>query len=218
MRCIVTGKVPTIYLKVFVLSVLLERTTMFVYKLPIRLLLKYWRISDVFHASLISDFFGWDRCTFKPPAAVQPSRHSAVLQVSFQFAFSSSVVVTLSSFTCREQCNCSATHVVPKITRRYGYCEFGWKSPHVMVRVSFLFPCWCLDIVKIDKIPLIYSFQISIWGAWCIVWGGWAHQIPPVATGLAVCETWKSIAVPRSIWLPNNCRKVFAHFGQGWLM
>jgi len=44
--------------------------------------------------------------------------------------------------------------------------------------------------------------------------GGLSPPNPPVATGLAVCETWKSIAVPRSIWLPNNCRKAFAHFGQ----
>ena len=34
----------------------------------------------------------------------------------------------------------------------------------------------------------------------------------------AVCEIWKSIAVPRSNWLPNNCRKAFAHFGQVYLM
>ena len=40
----------------------------------------------------------------------------------------------------------------------------GWKSLDVMVRVSFLFPSWCLDIVKIDKTPLIYSFNISICG------------------------------------------------------
>jgi len=66
-----------------------------------------------------------------------------------------------------------------------------WKSPDVMVSVNsgenhptlwlewvFLFPCWCLDIVKIDKTPLIYNFQIPIWGAWCIVWVGLAHQIP----------------------------------------
>jgi len=87
----------------------------------------------------------------------------------------------------------------------------------VMVRVSFLFPCWCLDIVKIDKTALIYSFHISIWGAWSIVWR-LSPPNPPVATGLAVCETWKSIAVARSIWVPNNCRKAFAHFGQVYLM
>ena len=93
----------------------------------------------------------------------------------------------------------SGDHVVPT-----------WKSPDVVVIVSFLFPCWCLDIVKIDKTPLIYSFRTSIWGL--------SPPNPPEATGLAVRETWKSIAVPRSIWLPNNCRKVFAHCGQGWLM
>ena len=32
-----------------------------------------------------------------------------------------------------------------------------------MVRLSFLFPCCCLDIVKTDKTPLTYSFHISIW-------------------------------------------------------
>ena len=57
-RCIVTGKVPTIYLKVPAFPVLLGRTTMLVYKLPIRLLLKFWLIADVPHASLFSDFFG----------------------------------------------------------------------------------------------------------------------------------------------------------------
>ena len=148
-----------------------------------------------------------------------------------------------------------------------------------MARVSFLFLCWCLDIVKVDKTPLIYCFHISIWevgalfwglsppnppcgdgnggcmvprwkspdvmvrvsfvsllmpwhcknrqnptfifqfgGAWCIVLGDGAHEITPLATGLAVCETWKSIALPRSSWLPNNCRKAFACFGQVYLM
>ena len=48
----------------------------------------------------------------------------------------------------------SGGHVVPR-----------WKSPDVMVRVSFLFPCWCLDIVKIDKTVLIYRLHISIWGS-----------------------------------------------------
>ena len=96
--------------------------------------------------------------------------------------------------------------------------RLGWTSPGIMVRVSFLFPCWCLDIAKIDNTPLTYSFHISIWGAWCIVWGDVAHEITPVATGLAVCETWKSIAVPRSSWLPKNCRKAFACFGQVYLM
>ena len=42
--------------------------------------------------------------------------------------------------------------------------RLGWTSPGVMVRVGFLFPCWCLDIAKIDKPPLTYSFHISIWG------------------------------------------------------
>jgi len=88
--------------------------------------------------------------------------------------------------------------------------NFGWKSPDVVVCVSFV-------KVKIDNTPLTYSFHISIREALCIVWVGLAHQIPPVVTGLAVCETWMSIA-PRSIWLPNNCRKAFAHFGQVYLM
>jgi len=39
------------------------------------------------------------------------------------------------------------------------------------------------------------------------------------ATAVAVIYvTAPTIAVPRSIWLPNNFRKVFAHFGQSWLM
>ena len=38
---------------------LLGDNTMFVCELPIRLLLKIWRVYDVFHASLTSDFFGW---------------------------------------------------------------------------------------------------------------------------------------------------------------
>ena len=52
-----------------------------------------------------------------------------------------------------------------KITPRYGKSEFF---------VSLL----SLDIVKIDKTPLIYSFHISIWRAWSIVWGGLACQNP----------------------------------------
>jgi len=40
---------------------------------------------------------------------------------------------------------------------------------------------------------MVFIFQCG--GAWCIVWGDLAHQIPPVATGLAVCETWKAISV-----------------------
>ena len=71
-----------------------------------------------------------------------------------------------------------------------------WKSPDVMVRVSFWFPCWCLDIVQIDKNPLICSFHISIWGSLVHFWVGLAHLIPLAATGLAVCET---IAVLQSI-------------------
>jgi len=101
----------------------------------------------------------------------------------------------------------SGGHVVPR-----------WWSAQVMVRVSFLFPCCCLRIVKIGRTALIYSFRISIWGGLEHYLGDLAHQIPPVATGLAICETWKSIAVPRSIWLPNNCRKAFAHFGHVYLM
>jgi len=101
----------------------------------------------------------------------------------------------------------SGGHVVP-----------SWKSPDVMVKLSSLFPCWCLDIVQIDKTALIYSFHISKLGGLEHCLGALAHQISPVAKGLAVCETWKSIAVPRSIWLPNNCRTVFAHFRQVYLM
>ena len=96
----------------------------------------------------------------------------------------------------------SSGHVVP-----------GWNSPDVMVRLRFLFPCWCLDIVKIDKTAHIYSFHTWIWGSLDHCLGGLAQQIFPVTTGLAACETSKSIAVSRSIWLSNNCRKAFAHFG-----
>jgi len=67
----------------------------------------------------------------------------------------------------------SGGHMVPR-----------WKSPDVMVSVSsgeshptlwlvsFLFPSWCLDIAKIDKTPLIYSFHISIWGDLYFQFGG----------------------------------------------
>jgi len=133
-RCIVTGKVPTIYLKVFVLSVLLGRTTMFVYKLPIRLLLKYWRISDVFHASLIS------LVETAAPSSLQQLSSPAAIQQSFRqppICLSSSVVVTLSSFTCREQCNCSATLVCAKWPsgvleshRKIG--KLGWSSSYTI--------------------------------------------------------------------------------------
>jgi len=95
--------------------------------------------------------------------------------------------------------------------------SLGWISPDVMVRVSCLFPRWYLDIVQINKTPLIYSFHISIWGGLVHCLGGLANQIPPVATELAVCETWKPIGVPRSIWLLNNCT-AFAHFGLVYLM
>jgi len=60
---------------------------MLVYKLPIRLLSKFWLIADVPHASLFSDFPGWDRRASNPPAAVQPSRHSAVLQLASNLPF-----------------------------------------------------------------------------------------------------------------------------------
>ena len=89
-----------------------------------------------------------------------------------------------------------------------------WKSPDVMVRVSFvslLMPWHC----KNRQNP---TFIFQFGGAWCIVLGDGAHEITPLATGLAVCETWKSIALPRSSWLPNNCRKAFACFGQVYLM
>ena len=54
--------------------------------------------------------------------------------------------------------------------------SLGWKSPDVMVRATFLSPCWCLDLVKIDKTPLIYSFHISIWRVL-------SHQIAPCGNG-----------------------------------
>jgi len=97
----------------------------------------------------------------------------------------------------------SGGHVVPR-----------WISPEVMVRVSFLLPCWCLDIVKIYKTALIMVFMFQFGGAWSIVWERLAHEITPVVRGQVVCETWMSIVVPRSIWLPNNCRKAFAHIGK----
>ena len=40
----------------------------------------------------------------------------------------------------------------------------------------------------------------------------------PITWSSAVCETWKSIAVPRSNWLPNICPKAFTYFGQVYLM
>ena len=52
-------EVPVKYLKVFTFPVLLGNTTMFVCKLPIRLLLTVGRVHYVFHASLISDFLVW---------------------------------------------------------------------------------------------------------------------------------------------------------------
>ena len=53
-----------------------------------------------------------------------------------------------------------------------------WKSPDVMVRVSFLFPCRWLEIVKIYKTALIYVFHVSIWGAWSIVCGAQPTKSP----------------------------------------
>ena len=42
-----------------------------------------------------------------------------------------------------------------------------------------------LDTVKTDKTPLIYRVSyFNLGGAWCIFWGGLAHQSPYVATGL----------------------------------
>jgi len=118
-----------------------------------------------------------------------------------------------------------------KLTTRYGWLWVGWKSPDIMASVSsgenhrtlwlewvFGFPINALTLYKLTKLHWFIVFVFQFGGAWCIVWVGLDHQIPPVATGLAVCETWKSIAVPRSIWLLNNCRKAFAHFGQVYLM
>jgi len=77
----------------------------------------------------------------------------------------------------------------------------------------FGFPVNALTFYKLTKLHQFIVFVFQFEGAWCIVWVSL-----PVATGLAVRETWKSMVMPRSIWLPNNCRKAFAHFGQGWLM
>jgi len=49
-------KVPKKHLKVFTFPVLLKNTTMFVCKLPIRLLLQVGRVHYVIHAWLTSDF------------------------------------------------------------------------------------------------------------------------------------------------------------------
>jgi len=57
-RCIVTGKAPKIYPKVPAPPVFLGGSILLVYKLPIRLLSKFWLIADVPHASLFSNFFG----------------------------------------------------------------------------------------------------------------------------------------------------------------
>jgi len=58
-QALVCREIPRKYLEVFALPVLLGDNTMFVCRYPVRLLLKFWCISDVFHASLISGFFGW---------------------------------------------------------------------------------------------------------------------------------------------------------------
>jgi len=94
----------------------------------------------------------------------------------------------------------------------------GENHPTLWLDWLFCFPVDALTLYKFTKLHLFIVFMFQFRGVWSIVWGGLAHQIPPVATGLVLCETWKSIAVPRSIWLPNNCRKAFAHFGQVYLM
>jgi len=93
----------------------------------------------------------------------------------------------------------------------------GWKLPHVMVRVSFCFPVDALTCKNWQN-STNYSFHISIWGDLEHFLGRLSMTKTPVATELAVCETWKSIAVSRSTWLPSNCRKAFAHFGQVYLV
>jgi len=104
------------------------------------------------------------------------------------------------------------------VSKHFVECRMQNRHQKVFSRGA-LHLCRGLGIVKIGKIPLIYSvsyFNLGLLGA---LFGGLvAHQSPPVATGLAVCETWKSVVVPRSNWLPNNCRKAFAHFGQVDLM
>jgi len=102
----------------------------------------------------------------------------------------------------------------PVISRSGGHVVPRWKPPDVMVRVSFLFPCWCLDIVKIDK-TAVFIFQLG--GGLAALFGGLNPPNPPCGDG-TVCETWKSIAVPWSTWLPNNCREAFVHFGQVYLV
>ena len=63
-----------------------------------------------------------------------------------------------------------------------GHAVPRWRSPHVMVGVSFLFPCWYLHIVKIGKTTLIHSFHISIWGLGAL-FGGLSPPNPPCGNG-----------------------------------
>jgi len=112
---------------------------------------------------------------------------------------------------------------------------WGENHPHVTVRVCFLFPCWCLDIVKIDKTPLIYSFHISIWVGLVHCLGGlsptnhtcddgndrmWDMKVNSSgAINLIAQQLWQSIC-PFWASLPYvlDFRIKFSHFGQGWLM
>jgi len=132
----------------------------------------------------------------------------------------------------------SGGHVVPRWQSAdvMVSVSLGWKSPQIMVSVSsgenhpalwlewiFGFPVDALTLYKLTK---LHSFIVFVFQ-----FGELSPPNPFVPTGLALCETWKSVAVPRSTWLPNNCCKVFAHFGQvpdfrknfahfghGWLM
>jgi len=133
-----------------------------------------------------------------------------------------------------------------KITPHYGQCEFGWKSPHVMVSVisgenhptlrlvwvwsenhATLWLVWvfCFPVDAFlpwhyknwqNSTNLLFSyFNLGGFGAF---FGGLSPPNPPSGDGTGRMWDMKSIAVPQSIWLPNNCRKAYAHFGQVYPM
>jgi len=103
--------------------------------------------------------------TLRPDIAVEPVHHQnrtkrgsrancqcqrwEHLPALITFKFSAKITHTTGIPTpCDFHRDRSGGHVVPK-----------WKSPDAMVRVSFLFPCRCLDIVKICKTALHSMFS-----------------------------------------------------------
>ena len=74
---------------------------------------------------------------------------------------------------------------------------FQWEG-FAVLRGAFRL-CGGLDIIKLTKTPLIYSVSRFNLGSLELCLGGWAHQSPPVATGLL-----KRTASPGASYAPKR--------------